>query len=45
MARELTAHRTQGADAVMVVLLPDGGRNYLSKLYNDEWMRINGLLG
>ena len=23
----------------MVVLLPDGGRNYLSKLYNDEWMR------
>jgi len=30
--------------AVMVVLLPDGGRNYLSKLYNDEWMRVNGLL-
>jgi cystathionine beta-synthase len=27
------------------VLLPDGGRNYLSKLYNDEWMRKNGLLG
>ena len=24
---------------------PDGGRNYLSKLYNDEWMRANGLLG
>jgi cystathionine beta-synthase len=33
-----------GADAVVVVLLPDGGRNYLSKLYNDEWMRVNGLL-
>ncbi len=32
------------ADAVMVVILPDGGRNYLSKLYNDEWMRANGLL-
>ena len=31
-------------DAVVVVLLPDGGRNYLSKLYNDEWMRANGLL-
>jgi cystathionine beta-synthase len=31
-------------DAVMVVILPDGGRNYLSKLYNDEWMRANGLL-
>ena len=28
----------------MVVLLPDGGRSYLSKLYNDEWMRANGLL-
>ncbi|MEW6224224.1 MAG: cystathionine beta-synthase [Chloroflexota bacterium] len=31
-------------DAVVVVVLPDGGRNYLSKLYNDEWMRANGLL-
>ena len=30
--------------AVMVVVLPDGGRSYLSKLYNDEWMRANGLL-
>src|SRR3954454_5297793 len=32
------------SDAVIVVILPDGGRNYLSKLYNDEWMRANGLL-
>jgi cystathionine beta-synthase len=31
-------------EAVFVVILPDGGRNYLSKLYNDEWMRANGLL-
>jgi cystathionine beta-synthase len=31
-------------DAVIVVILPDGGRNYLSKLYNDEWMRTHGLL-
>ena len=30
--------------AIMVVLLPDGGRSYISKLYNDEWMRVNGLL-
>jgi cystathionine beta-synthase len=29
---------------VVVVILPDGGRNYLSKLYNDEWMRAHGLL-
>jgi cystathionine beta-synthase len=33
-----------GPEAVVVVLLPDGGRNYLSKVYNDEWMRANGLL-
>ncbi len=33
------------ADAVIVVILPDSGRSYLSKLYNDEWMRANGLLG
>ncbi|MES2210326.1 MAG: cystathionine beta-synthase [Chloroflexota bacterium] len=32
------------ARAVLVVILPDGGRSYLSKLYNDEWMRANGLL-
>ena len=31
-------------EAVIVVIFPDGGRNYLSKLYNDEWMRANGLL-
>ena len=30
--------------ALMVVLLPDSGRSYLSKIYNDEWMRQNGFL-
>jgi cystathionine beta-synthase len=43
VARELT-DGGDGRDAVVVVLLPDTGRNYLSKLYNDEWMRANGLL-
>jgi cystathionine beta-synthase len=43
VARELT-EAGAGPDAVIVVLLPDGGRNYMSKLYNDEWMRSNGLL-
>ncbi|MDP9483026.1 MAG: pyridoxal-phosphate dependent enzyme, partial [Chloroflexota bacterium] len=33
-----------GQAAVVVVLLPDSGRSYLSKLYSDEWMRNNGLL-
>jgi len=31
-------------DAVVVVLLPDSGRSYLSSLYNDEWMQEKGLL-
>lgn len=29
---------------VMVILLPDTGERYLSKLYNDDWMRENGFL-
>ena len=28
--------------AVVVVLFPDSGRSYLSKVYSDEWMRQNG---
>ncbi len=32
------------ASAVVVVLLPDGGRGYLSKMYSDDWMRQNGFL-
>ncbi|HUN65350.1 MAG TPA: cystathionine beta-synthase [Bacteroidota bacterium] len=31
-------------DNVMVILLPDTGERYLSKIYNDEWMRENGFL-
>jgi cystathionine beta-synthase len=42
VARELTEQRT-GPRAVMVVILPDTGRNYLSKLHNDEWMREHDL--
>jgi len=33
-----------GPDAVVVVLIPDSGRGYLSKLYNDEWMADFGFL-
>jgi len=29
---------------VVVILLPDTGRNYLSTLYNDDWMTEKGLL-
>ncbi|HVU60762.1 MAG TPA: cystathionine beta-synthase [Mycobacteriales bacterium] len=31
-------------DAVVVVLLPDGGRGYLSKIFNDDWMADYGFL-
>ena len=46
-AREVVRDLTRadgGHEAVVVVLLPDSGRNYLSKIYNDEWMRANGLI-
>jgi cystathionine beta-synthase len=33
-----------GPDDVIVVLLPDGGRGYLSKIFNDEWMADYGFL-
>ncbi len=33
-----------GPDAVIVVLLPDGGRGYLSKIFSDEWMSDYGFL-
>ncbi|HEY9772849.1 MAG TPA: cystathionine beta-synthase [Planktothrix sp.] len=29
---------------VVVVLLPDGGRGYLSKMYSEDWMRENGFM-
>ena len=32
------------SDKTIVTLLPDTGRNYLSKLYSDQWMREQGFL-
>jgi cystathionine beta-synthase len=31
-------------DALIAVILPDGGRSYLSKVYNDAWMTQHGFL-
>ena len=31
-------------EAMIVVILPDGGRSYLSKIYSDAWMRQYGFL-
>jgi cystathionine beta-synthase len=36
--------RDKGDDVLAVVILPDTGERYLSKVYNDAWMRDNGLL-
>lgn len=40
----LRAARDLGPDDVVVVLLPDGGRGYLSKIFNDRWMASYGFL-
>jgi cystathionine beta-synthase len=31
-----------GPDKIVVVILPDSGSRYLSKIFNDDWMRENG---
>jgi cystathionine beta-synthase len=31
-------------DALVVVILPDGGRSYLSKVYSDDWMTQHGFI-
>jgi cystathionine beta-synthase len=41
VAREL-AGTPEGDDAVIVVLLPDSGRGYLTKVFNDEWLAQYG---
>ena len=38
------AHELDDPDAVIVVLLPDGGRGYLSKVFSDEWLSRYGFL-
>ena len=38
------ARRVDDPKAMVVVPLPDTGERYLSKVYNDEWMRENQLL-
>lgn len=44
VASGLKAARELGPDDVMVILLPDGGRGYLGKVFNDKWMRSYGFL-
>jgi cystathionine beta-synthase len=38
------AREISDPEALVVVILPDGGRSYLSKVYNDAWMTQHGFL-
>ncbi|MCW2781017.1 MAG: cystathionine beta-synthase [Marmoricola sp.] len=38
------AHELNDPDAVIVVLLPDSGRGYLTKVFNDDWLAQYGFL-
>jgi cystathionine beta-synthase len=40
----LEVARRAGPDDVVVVLLPDGGRGYLGKIFNDRWMASYGFV-
>ncbi|WP_433390108.1 cystathionine beta-synthase [Micromonospora sp. KLBMP9576] len=40
----LEVARRAGPDDVVVVLLPDSGKGYLSKIFNDTWMARYGFL-
>ena len=40
----LEVARDLGPGDIVVVLLPDSGRSYLSKIYDDEWMYDMGFL-
>ncbi|MDW5323303.1 cystathionine beta-synthase [Plantactinospora sp. KLBMP9567] len=44
VAAALEVARQAGPDDVVVVLLPDGGRGYLSKIFDDEWMARYGFM-
>jgi cystathionine beta-synthase len=42
VAVALEVARELGPDDVVVVLLPDGGRGYLGKIFNESWMQSYG---
>ncbi len=44
VAAAIKLAETLTKDDVIVVLLPDGGRGYLGKVFNDRWMRSYGFL-
>ena len=44
VAAAVEVAREHGPDTTIVVLIPDSGRGYLSKVFNDDWMREHGFL-
>jgi cystathionine beta-synthase len=44
LAQELDTQPDYRGEAVIVVLLPDSGRGYLTKVFNDEWLGRFGFL-
>lgn len=44
IAGALKASKTLDKNAVVVLLLPDSGRNYLSTVFNEEWLAKNELI-
>ncbi|MCU1542833.1 MAG: cystathionine beta-synthase [Microbacteriaceae bacterium] len=42
VASALKAAKDLPAEAVVVILLPDGGRGYLGKIFNEKWMQSYG---
>jgi cystathionine beta-synthase len=42
VAAALRAAKDLGTDDIVVVILPDGGRGYLAKIFNDRWMQSYG---
>jgi len=44
VAAALKHGRKLDADAVMIIILPDSGSKYITKMFNDEWMREKGFL-
>ena len=45
VAGALRVARELPADAVVVVVLPDSGRGYLGKIFDDDWLESNGMTG
>lgn len=43
-ALEYARNNEFGEDDLMVIILPDSGTRYVSKIFNDEWMKEKGFL-